>query len=82
MNIVRIALIGLAACFCLGGTALAQETRTAPMGGNGGAPYRLDCGQDGAIVGINARVDNFLNGVQVICRKVRHSARSSLDCTS
>jgi hypothetical protein len=73
MNIARIALTALAACLCLGGTAMAQETRTAPMGGNGGSPYRLDCGQDGAIVGINARVDNFLNGVQVICRKVRNN---------
>ncbi len=67
----RTFLIGMAACLFLAGTASAQETRTPPLGGNGGSPYRLDCGQDGAIVGINARVDNFLNGVQVVCRKVR-----------
>jgi hypothetical protein len=68
---IRSVLIGMAACLLLAGTAVAQETRTPPIGGNGGGPYRLDCGQDGAIVGINARVDNFLNGVEVVCRKVR-----------
>ncbi len=72
-SLIRIVLAGAAACLLLAGTALAQETRTAPMGGNGGSPYRLDCGEDGAIVGINAWVDNFLNGVQVICRRVRNN---------
>jgi hypothetical protein len=71
MPFIRTVLIGAAACLLVAGTAAAQETRTAPMGGTGGGPFRLDCGQDGAIVGVNARVDNFLNGVEVICRKVR-----------
>jgi len=71
MPFIRTMLIGAAACLVLAGTAVAQETRTAPLGGNGGSPYRLDCGQDGAIVGVNARVDNFVNGVEVVCRKVR-----------
>ena len=72
-SVIRTILLGAVCGLLMAGSAFAQETRTPPLGGNGGGPYRLDCGQDGAIVGVNARVDNFLNGIQVVCRKVRNN---------
>lgn len=50
--------------------ARAQETLTPSFGGPGGAPFRLDCGPDRAIVGFNARVGDYIEAVQPVCQRV------------
>jgi len=47
----------------------ADEVKLEGFGGRGGSAFRLDCGADGAIVGLNVRAAEWIDAVQVVCRK-------------
>lgn len=44
---------------------------TGPVGGNGGAPFSLDCGLNGVVVGIDGKVGDNVDSIQLVCRQVR-----------
>jgi hypothetical protein len=49
------------------------EARLAPydgIGGNGGAPFRLDCGEYGVLVGLNGRSGAVVDQVTGLCVKI------------
>src|SRR5262249_50961082 len=45
------------------------------FGGDGGGPNDLDCGSNSVLVGLDARYGDFMDSVEIVCRKVDASGR-------
>jgi len=47
----------------------AQESIVPAMGGNGGSPFRLECGPDSALIGVHGRVGAIIDNIEGVCQK-------------
>jgi hypothetical protein len=74
MNGIRLSLCGMLFSFITIGTAVPWSSATlAPfdgIGGDGGAPFRLDCGDSALLVGIAGRSGAFVDQLAGLCVKI------------